>query len=709
MIGIETKSGLSLEEMANEGIEVPDEKYRQRFVLMPIDELCKRAKLDNYREHTITGTNRLSGSIQTRGLLEPILLSFNTKTNEISLIDGEGRFWSCYRLDAKYVPVIIYYEVSEEDRIEMKIAANAMKTPIASDDLAVYSARLRELLQEYKDKQSEDFEKTIGINGRRYKNVTINELAGVMGKNRKTVSNYLVFSRLPEKILGYVRKHPGLNYYSRAVKIGRRVRESEQVEFFDNVIRLEEEKREKERMKREKEEEEKKIKKIRKEKKEEEEWSRISNLEFNELLRSRILREPGVLLSRQNGNPDEEGRKIKELIVVSRTAERYARAFNDFFIYNEEFRGHIGSAKFQTVGEKFQTTDTNHVNVTEFIESLLERWNWIHSKLDEEIRDKVLDYFGKPIKLRFDEEILLEVQRRRQGDFVPDYKIIKPVCDCDEISIIPLDKLRSVRNIRTRISEDRINALAQEIKNIGQLKPGLVVDRGDYYQIVYGHTRVRALERAGHKNFKAFVSKGLSDLEIELLQCHEDLSEQDKPGERARVLSLYYELKAKLNGTSYTQENFVRDFKHLASRKSLLNSLRFMELDDLTRNFSILGLVGYGSAIEIGRLEPDKRMDVLYSALVHPYTRDIKRMVDRKLAEENQFNLFSEIPRSYESIFKEFGMQSMSPFLKIGKYFGRDDDFSKAIRSDEKLYLNFAKFSQQLEKVKNTIRDYKNE
>ena len=160
MITTETKSGLSLEEIiAEEGIEVPDERYKQRFVLIPIDELCERAKLDNYREHTITGTSRLSGSIQTRGLLEPILLSLDTNTDEISLIDGEGRFWSCYRLDAKYVPVIIYYNVSEEDRIEMKIAANAMKTPIASDDLAVYAARLRELLQEYKDKQNEDYEK----------------------------------------------------------------------------------------------------------------------------------------------------------------------------------------------------------------------------------------------------------------------------------------------------------------------------------------------------------------------------------------------------------------------------------------------------------------------------------------------------------------------------------------------------------------------
>ncbi len=672
MITTETKSGLSLEEIiAEEGIEVPDERYKQRFVLIPIDELCERAKLDNYREHTITGTSRLSGSIQTRGLLEPILLSLDTNTNEISLIDGEGRFWSCYRLDAKYVPVIIYYNVSEVDRIRMKIAANAMKTPIASDDLAIYAARLRELLQEYKDKQSEDFEKTIGINGRKYKNITINQLAGVMGKNRKTVSNYLVFSRLPEKILGYVRKHPGLNYYSRAVKIGRRVRESEQVEFFDNILHLDSEN------------------------------GRMGNLKFNELLRSRILREPGVLLSRQNGIPDEEGRKIKELIGVTKTAERYARAFKDFFIYNEEFRNNVGRAKFQIADKTY--------NITDFIDSLLGRWIEIHSKLDEEIRNKVLDDITKSAKLRFDEEILLEVQRRRQGDFVPDYKIIKPVCDCNEISIIPLEKLRSVRNIRTRISEERVSALAQEIKDIGQLKPGLVVDRGDYYQIVYGHTRVKALERAGHKYFKAFVSKGLFDLEIELLQCHEDLSEQDKPGERARVLFLYYDLmekRAKLNGTNYTQEDFVRDFKHLASRKSLLNSLRFMELDDLTRNFSILGLVGYGSAIEIGKLELDKRMDVLYNALVHPHTRDIKNMVKMKLADENQFNLFSEIPRSYDAIFREFGMQSKSPFLKIGKYFGRDDDFSKAICTDEKLYLEFAKFSQQLEKVRNTVRDY---
>lgn len=654
---------LSLEDAINSKGEDIGEPFRQRFVLVGVDELLSRANLDNYREHTFSGAKRLSESIETKGLLEPIILSVDSGAGSIDLVDGEGRFWSSYRLGAKYIPCVIFYDIGEQNRIRMKAAANAMKKSIAPEDLSFFASGLKGLLQEYKNKQSEEFYRIVGRRKRRYKEVKIIDVAEAMNRNRKTVSNYLLFARLPKQILNYVKEHPEGNDFSRLVKIGRRIKEDdERIEFFYDVVNHENKR------------------------------GRMSSIRFNNILKNSVSRPRGVLLVVQNGNHNQSKLTTRELTNTIGQSGRYVSALGDFFIYNDEIREVVGKTNFETLnGES--------VDIKSFVNSLLRSWDDLSSNLGDRIREEVDVYINKPTKLRFDEEILLELQRRRREGFEPNAEIIYPLDD--KIGLIPLDELVIGKNIRTRIDEESIDALARELKDVGQLKPGLVVEN-DGYKVVYGQRRVLALRRIGHKYFKAFVKEGLSDVEIALLQGHEDLCEQDKPAERARVLYLHYKLmkdQAELEGRAYNKRDFVREFIHLASKKSLLNALKFMELDDLTKNFSALNLISYGAAIEIGRLEKDKRVEVLYSALASPRTKDIKRLVNDKIAEKDQLMLFGDMPRSYDAIFREFGMQARAPFLSF-------DYYLNSVSDNKKLFLEFAKYIQRLEKLKNTLGLY---
>ena len=58
---------------------------------------------------------------------------------------------------------------------------------------------------------------------------------------------------------------------------------------------------------------------------------------------------------------------------------------------------------------------------------------------------------------------------------------------------------------RKKFDEDALQELADSIKIHGVLFPLLVVDRGDYYQIVSGERRWRAVKMAGLKKVPVIV------------------------------------------------------------------------------------------------------------------------------------------------------------------------------------------------------------
>lgn len=60
--------------------------------------------------------------------------------------------------------------------------------------------------------------------------------------------------------------------------------------------------------------------------------------------------------------------------------------------------------------------------------------------------------------------------------------------------------------MRTQFSEDEILELAQSIKSVGLLQPPLVRKKGDFYELISGERRLRALKSLGKKTFFALIA-----------------------------------------------------------------------------------------------------------------------------------------------------------------------------------------------------------
>jgi len=84
----------------------------------------------------------------------------------------------------------------------------------------------------------------------------------------------------------------------------------------------------------------------------------------------------------------------------------------------------------------------------------------------------------------------------------------------------------SPRKIRTTWDEEKLNELAQSIKEQGLIVPIKVRPQNEHYEIVYGHRRAEAARRAGLDEIEVIV-EGVDDTDALLQAGMENLSKDD--------------------------------------------------------------------------------------------------------------------------------------------------------------------------------------
>jgi len=343
--------------------------------------------------------------------------------------------------------------------------------------------------------------------------------------------------------------------------------------------------------------------------------------------------------------------------------------------------------------------------------------------LPKELTIAVKAYLEKPPEKSFKESILEQAEKRRNKQSqvlgISGMDLFNRVNAIDEAEIfIPVeDVVFRKSQLRTRYKKESIDALVEEIKDYGQIKPGLVreVRRSGKkkYEIIYGHTRYKAVVLAGQKYYKAFVRNGLTDLEISLLQSTEDLSEHDTAAERAKVLNKQYnlmKLKAQHSGEDYTKDKFLREFKHLGTKKTLKDALEFMELDEHLRMMVHNKVVGYEAGIKIGKLCEDDRLNILYNVMTAQMTgtaldKYIKKVKDN--AQSGQTALFGDIPKSYSKILGQFEDISMSAFHYAKQYYGNGHEQIRARILKPEVIIRYAQIYNSVLSLERKLQ-YKN-
>ena len=80
--------------------------------------------------------------------------------------------------------------------------------------------------------------------------------------------------------------------------------------------------------------------------------------------------------------------------------------------------------------------------------------------------------------------------------------------------------------IRLNANDDDIESLAENIKEVGQIQPIVLVKNGKRFEIIAGHRRFLAISSLGHKTIKAIV-KEMARVDIALVRASENLLRTD--------------------------------------------------------------------------------------------------------------------------------------------------------------------------------------
>ena len=161
---------------------------------------------------------------------------------------------------------------------------------------------------------------------------------------------------------------------------------------------------------------------------------------------------------------------------------------------------------------------------------------------------------------------------------------------------------------RHSFDNDKIEELAESIKEHGVIQPIIVVRNDDRYKIVAGERRWRAAKKAGLKEIPEVI-RNYSEFEIAQIALIENLQRENlNPIEEA----LGYQTL--MNKFSMTQED-VSD-KIGKSRSAIANAVRLLSLDEPIRQKLISGEISSGHARALLSIESPKVRLVLLESII---------------------------------------------------------------------------------------------
>ncbi len=156
----------------------------------------------------------------------------------------------------------------------------------------------------------------------------------------------------------------------------------------------------------------------------------------------------------------------------------------------------------------------------------------------------------------------------------------------EKVVQMKINEIEPNRNQPRKIfDEEKLNELADSIKEHGVLQPIIVSKKDDYYQIIAGERRWRASKVAGLKTIPTIV-RDYDEKKIRQVALIENIQRENlNPLETARAL------KELMEEHNLTQEELSKTLGK--SRSAIANTIRILNLDE-----RVLDLVGEGKLSE---------------------------------------------------------------------------------------------------------------
>ena len=191
--------------------------------------------------------------------------------------------------------------------------------------------------------------------------------------------------------------------------------------------------------------------------------------------------------------------------------------------------------------------------------------------------------------------------------------------------VVKITKVEPNRNQpRKKFDEDELQELSDSIKIHGVLFPILVVNRGDYYEIVAGERRWRAAKMAGLKEVPVII-RDFTEKQIAEISLIENIQRTDlNPIEEAKA---YRDLIDKYN---YTQDQLAERISK--SRTAITNTMRLLKLSDNVQDMIMEDLISAGHARALLSIDNTEEQYELAQRVMDEKlsVRDIEKIVKDK-------------------------------------------------------------------------------
>ena len=190
---------------------------------------------------------------------------------------------------------------------------------------------------------------------------------------------------------------------------------------------------------------------------------------------------------------------------------------------------------------------------------------------------------------------------------------------------VKITKVEPNRNQpRKKFDEDSLQELSDNIKIHGVLFPILVVNRGDYYEIVAGERRWRAAKMAGLKEIPVII-RDYTEKQIAEISLIENIQRTD--------LNAIEEAKAYKNlieEYNYKQDELAERVSK--SRTAITNSMRLLKLSDSVQDMIVEDLISAGHARALLSIEnPEEQYELAQRVMDEKLSvRDIEKIVKTK-------------------------------------------------------------------------------
>ena len=240
---------------------------------------------------------------------------------------------------------------------------------------------------------------------------------------------------------------------------------------------------------------------------------------------------------------------------------------------------------------------------------------------------------------------------------------------------------------RKNFDEEKIDELANSIKEHGVLQPIIVTKKDNYYQIIAGERRWRASKIAGLKTIPTIV-RNYDDKKIREVALIENIQRENlNPVEMARAL------KELMEEHNLTQEELSKTLGK--SRSAIANTVRILNLDERVQDLVSEGKLSEGHARSLASISSPQKQYKLALDMVN-LDMSVREAENLIKGEKEEKNAKSKTKKAKKMDKLDIIYQDIENRLK--KALGTKVSFRPETKSKGKIIIEYYS-SEELERI----------